>query len=564
MPWHRFRFGRTMQHLRRYRHILTVVMKYGLDDLAGGMRHRLRWRLGAGVLPRRVARYRDGRSRPQRLRMALEELGPTFIKLGQLLSTRPDLVGPEYIVELEKLQDQVPPVPFEEIRREIELQLGGTLEKLFASFDPAPLAAASIAQVHKAVLLDGTVVAVKARRPGIVGIIRTECEILGNLAQLVASAMGRNPPIDPVRVVHEFTDAVTREVDLSNELQNLQQFIRNFEGDAAVHIPRPYEPYCRSAVLTMEYIEGVKPVNGEVLLAVGLDPCLVADRGSNFVLRQVFEFGLFHTDPHPGNLFILPQNVLGPLDFGQVAALTASDRALLGDVILAVVDADASRMVRGFSRADMLTAATNTTHLQRDLEKMLEKYHGLPIKEIPFAPMMMQIFSLVREHRILLPPEFTLMLKCLVTMEAMAVSLDGNFQIIEHLQPYARRLNLEQLDPRRWLRTGMHSMRDAADLLTKLPDDVNVILDKLKHGQFQMHFQHEHLDDLVNTLDKSSNRISFGLIIAGLLIASSLLVPQERVLLNFLSLQTMGVLGYLAAAVMGLWLLVSILRSRRL
>lgn len=553
----KFRLRRTVQHLRRYRHILGVLMKYGLDELGGGLRHRLALRLGGLPRSRRAA---DGRSRPQRLRLALEELGPTFIKLGQLLSTRPDLLSSEYIFELEKLQDQVAPVSFKMIRQEVTLQLGRPIEELFACFDIEPIAAGSIAQVHRAVTRCGQVVAVKVRRPGIVNIIRTESEILESFAAL----MPKDQVVDPVKLVHEFTEALGHEVNLSQELANLQAFGRNFADDPAVHVPSVVEELCSEGVLTMEFIEGIKPSSQQVLLEAGLEPELVASRGADFILKQVFEYGLFHTDPHPGNLFIMPTNVIAPLDFGQTARLTSGDRDLLGEVILGVVDMNAGRLIRAFARANMLENPAQLPRLRRDLEMMLEVYYGLPIAELPFGKLMTQIFALIREHRVHPPAEFTLMLKSLMTIENLARSLDADFNIIDHLRPYAKRLARQQFNPRRLAKRGQHALRDVINLAENLPDDLHVIIDKIKQGQFQIQFRHEHLDDLVHTMDKSSNRVSFSLVIAGLVIASSLLVPQPGSALGLLRLETLGVVGYVTAAGMGLWLLISILRRGRL
>lgn len=553
-----------MQHFRRYRHILAVLMRYGLIEMGEGLARKLKSALGWRAVPQRVRRRAEILSRPQRLRAALEELGPTFIKLGQLLSTRPDILSGDYIAELEQLQDHVAPEPFAQIRAEAQRELGGRLEDLFASFDPQPLAAGSIAQVHAAVTREGDQVVVKIRRPNIVPTIRTECEILQNLAGVLRMMLSDGENIDPGQVVREFTEAVGKEVDLRNELQNLQRYARHFRDDPAVHLPRAYEPLCTGGVLTMERIEGIKPNNLAAIEAAGLDRKLIARRGADFILRQIFEFGFFHTDPHPGNFLIWKDNVLVPLDFGQGARLSRMERRMLGELVIAIVDEDARRAVRAFQRMDMISSETNLDRLCSDAEEVLETYHGLPLKEIPFSRVMSQTFDLIRRHRVRPPAEFTLMLKSLMTIENLAATLDSDFQLIEHLRPYARKLQREQVDPRRMVREAVRALRDGAELAGQLPEDVGAILDKFKRGQFQLHVQHEHLENLVRTIDVSAHQISFALIIAGLLIGSSLLVSQSGMVWQMISIQTLGVLGYLTAAILGFWLLINMMRSRRI
>ena len=562
-PW-RPRIRSRLYRLRRYRHIMAVLMKYGLEEVAEAFRSKVLVRLGESAAPVHVRRAAEGRSRPERLRLALEELGPTFIKFGQLLSTRPDLIPAEYAQEFEHLQDQVKPDNPLRIRAELEHQLEGKIQDIFRSFDVAPLAAGSIAQVHRAVTREGEEAVVKIRRPGIVQIIQTESEILEELAGILKVTMFGHETIDPQEMVKEFAEAVSMETDLANERRNLLRFIKGFADDPTVHVPRVYEAYCAPGVLTMEYIAGLKPGDPAVISEHGLDCKLIARRSTDFVLRQIFELGFFHTDPHPGNFFLLPDNVLAPIDFGQVARLSSQDRRLFNEIVLAIVDNEAARIVRALEREEMLGDHTEIGKLTADMEQLIGAFRDLPLHDIPFGNVVTQTFDLFRSNRVRPPSQFTLMLKSMATVESFARSLDSDFSLIESLKPYARRASLRDFEPKQVLRHVRQAMQDAGDLAARLPDDANIILNKLRQGKFQFRVHHEHLEDLAKTLDKSSNRISFALIIAALLIASSMLVPQEGTVLGLFRLQTMGIVGYVMAAVIGIWLLVSIIRSRRL
>jgi len=562
LPHRRFGLHRTVDHVRRYRHIMAVLVKHGIAEVGGSVGARMRVALHRSIKPKAHASHAP--SRPERIRLAMEELGPTFIKLGQLLSTRPDLLSPEYIEQLEMLQDCVQPVATPLIREEIETQLGGRLEDIFGSFDEQPLAVGSIAQVHRAVTRDGRQAVVKVRKPGIVKTLRTECEMLEGLAGVIKTAFFGDSLLDPQRMVREFTEAVMREVDLSAERRNQERFRANFAGVEGIRIPAVFREYCSEGVLTMEYVGGIKPSNLAALDAGGYDRKLLARRGADFVFRQVFDIGFFHADPHPGNFFMLPGNTIAAMDFGQVARLSGSDRAMLKELVLCVVDQDAVRLVRAIQRHQLLGEDTDPVELTRDAEELIDRYGNLPIADIPFRQALTEIFELIRKHHISPPAEFTLMLKSLMTIESFAKSLDPDFEIVENLKPYAVRFRLQRLDPRRVLHEARDSLAELGELANRMPGDLNAILTKMRHGQIQMRIHHEHLEDLEKTLDKSSNRISFALIIAALLVGSSLLVPQQGSLFGLLHMQTLGVLGFTTAAIMGIWLLLSIMQSRKL
>ncbi|RKY09789.1 MAG: ubiquinone biosynthesis protein UbiB [Planctomycetota bacterium] len=558
-----FRIKRTYTHLVRYRRIMGVLMKYGFEEMAGVFARRLKVGLGSKGLPTTRMQNLAQTSLPQRMRMAAEELGPTFIKLGQMLSTRPDLIPHEYVSELERLQDSVAPEKYEAIRNAVKQQLGAFPEDIFETFDPVPLAAASIAQVHRVRTKEGREGVVKIRRPGIVKTIHTDMEMIQDIAALVKLHLGRQSTIDPVRMVSEFTQAVTKEVDFANERRNQQRFFNNFADDSTVHVPEVFEAYCSDGILTMEFIGGVKPSYIDQLKNAGLDPTTVAARGADFVLKQVFDDGFFHTDPHPGNFLILPGNVLAPLDFGQVGRLTRQDRVLLQYIVLSVVDSDASKIIQGLEGGQMLADETDIAELTRDLEEILSDYANLPLKDIPFGEALRRAFDVIRRHSITPPRDFTLMLKSLMTIEAFATDLNTEFQIIDSLKPYARKFALQQVSPENLFRQLRKATRGAGELAARFPEDAAAIIGKFRRGNFKMHVYHDHLEELEQTLDNSSNRISFAVIIAALLIASSLLVSQTGDILGIVSLQTLGAIGYLTAAVMGVWLLASIIRHRR-
>ncbi len=555
------RLPRAYWSLRRYRQILGVLIKYGFGDLLETLkvRHRL-----LGRLPRlRALRELEGLSRPERLRLAFEELGPTFVKLGQLLSLRPDLVPPEYSQELTKLQDEAAPFPFVEVQRKIEGQLGRPLPELFSEFAEEPLAAASLAQVHHAILKDGTEAVVKVQRPGVRETIRADLIILEDLAQFIARYVPESELYDPVGTVQEFAKTLRRELDFVREGRNMELFHRNFSNDPTIHIPKVYWELTTPEILTMERIVGVKVTELEGLERAGLDRRQIAINGANAILKQVFEHGLFHADPHPGNILVLENNVIAPLDFGMVGRLDRSLREAVGELLVGVVRKDVERIVRTLRELGSVDEGVDLMALRTDLADFLDRYYKVPLYRLDVGQLLDELLAMMREHRARLPAGLVMMGRALVIEEGVGRVLYRQLDMITLAKPYVRRLVLRRLLRQGELRDWGAVLEETGRLLQELPGELRLLLRRLRQGGLRAQFEHLGLDRLILELDRASNRIAFALIIAALIVGSSL-VMQLELGPRLFGLPLFGFLGYGFAAVFGLWLVIAILRSGRL
>jgi ubiquinone biosynthesis protein len=555
------RLPRAYSGLRRYRQILAVLLKYGFGDLLARLkvRHPL-----LGRLPRlRAIKELEDLSRPARLRLAFEELGPTFIKLGQLLSLRPDLLPPEYAAELAKLQDEAMPLPFAQIKGKVEAQLGRALGELFQEFGEEPLAAASLAQVHRALLRDGTEVVVKVQRPGIWETIRADLIILEDLAHFLVRHLPESEPFDPPGVVREFAKTIRRELDFVREGRNMELFRRNFQGDPTVYIPKVFWEYTTSEVLTMERIVGVKVTDLQGLERAGLDRHQVALNGANAILKQIFEHGLFHADPHPGNILVLEGNVIAPLDFGMVGRLDLELRERVGQLILAIARGDLAGLVRTLRELGSLDEQVDLLALRADLADLLDRYSKTPLYRLELGRLLDEMMALVREHRLRLPPNLVMMGKALVIAEGVGRALDPELELLALAQPYLERLALRRGPLQKALQGWAGAWAESRELFQELPEGLRSIMSRLRQGRLKVQFELLGLEHLMQELDRASNRLAFALIIAALIIGSSL-VMQLQAGPRLWGLSLFGFLGFGFAAFLGFWLVVAILRSGRL
>lgn len=555
--------GRTYRHLNRYNRILRVLFKYGFEDLIEMLHIDQYLESGLQMINRKPREQLEKLSRPERLRMAFEELGPTFIKLGQLLSTRPDFIPPDYLYELAKLQDDVPPFSFPEVEEIFLAETGQKPSELFYRIDEHPVAAASIGQVHRATLKDGQDVVVKVQRPDIEQVIEVDLEILGHIASLMEMYVVEMQGHRPTAVVEEFARTLSNEIDYTVEISNIQRFARQFDGNDTIYVPRVFRELSSERILTMENIKGIKASKIETLRQQGVDLPLVARRGTNLIMEQIFVHGFFHGDPHPGNIFILPDNVICFIDFGMMGRLSRQNREDFTDLLLDIVARRERKVTDGVLKLTNHYGDVDREALSRDLSAMLDRYLYLPLKELEAGKIFQNLMELVSQHKIYFKPNLYLMMKSLSTAEAVGQMLDPDLELIRLAEPFMRKVKTDRMRLGRIADETGITTGEYLELIRELPDELRSILTQVRKGKMKLEFEHLGLEKLRAVLDQASNRISFAIVLAALIIGSSLIV-LSGIPPKWYGIPIIGLAGFVMAGVMGFWLLLSILRHGKL
>ncbi len=555
---HYTRLGQQTVNAVRFAELLQVLIRHGFADLLR------RAGFQKGLPARMLRRLRLLKARPgepetfgERLRAALVELGPTFIKFGQILSTRPDLVSHKIAEELSELQDQVDTVPFDKMRPVLETAFEGPYDKVLAQLDTEPIASASISQVYRGVLKTGEAVVLKVQRPGITKVIESDLGLMEQLAKWLDDHSEEAHWFDPVGIVDEFARSIRRELDFTIEARVIDKFRQNFTDDDRVIIPRVFHDICSQQVLVMDWIDGIRVDEVDVYPERRSDPHLVAEIGCDALCKMVFQHHLFHADPHPGNIFITYDNKLAFLDLGMAGHIESKDVGIIADLLLAIFYENSRDCVRAILR---LTHDSEPENIQA-LEQEIAEYIAFEAQSIvgggQVAKGIDRATQILRSHHIELAPRFSLLLKALATIENVGKSLDPHMDMAPIIQPYVEKLINRRYIPRYVIKDAWATLRNLGQVATDIPSDISFMLRQLRRGKLKVQIHHEHLENLAATIDRASSRITVGLIVAALIVGSSLMISQEG------PFSHLGTAGFVFAGVLGTTLVVNILWSRR-
>ncbi|MBN1296641.1 AarF/ABC1/UbiB kinase family protein [bacterium] len=560
-----WRINRTYRNIQRMQTILNVLLKHGFGQLIRKMGlHRLLplGKQASALSQDDTVSPLDPLTMSERLRLALEELGPTFIKFGQILSTRPDIVPETFIIELRKLREDNRPLPYPSIRKALEESLGDRIENVFSTLDEKPIATASIGQVHSGVLRTGEKVVVKIRRPGIERIVRNDLDILNSLAAVLSRRIEEMASFDPEGLVREFEKTILREMDFSIEAMNMERFRQNLASEQNMAIPHVYWQYSSRSVIVMEKLRGIRMESADALRAAGHDPEQLAVEGMRVFFRQVLEFGLFHADPHPGNVLALPDGRIGLIDFGMIGRLDPQTSEHLGSLIMNIIQRDYDRMLISLRKLGFEFDELGSPDLRRELMEIVEVYYGRPLRSIGIGDLLSKLIETIMHHRVKLPGGFLTLIRAMVISEGVGRQLFPGIDVIAISEPMIRKIVRAQNDPLKLAEEMMTALGDLRHTATVLPRYMEILFQRLLRGKLRIEFSHTNLDRFYREIERTGNRLSFSIVVAALILGSSIIM-YSRLGPFIFGYPALGVIGYMLAALLGIGLLINIIRSGR-
>lgn len=557
---------RTYKNLNRIRQILNVFVKHGFGQFVEQLNlhrlipfsKRLTMLTGSEALDTTLS---------ERLRIVFAELGSSFIKLGQLLSSRPDLITDRLADEFKKLQDEIPPFPFDQCKEIIEENLKAPIDQIFSSIDKQPIAAASIAQVHKAILINGDKVVIKIQRPKIKEIIETDVSIMKTLAELMLKYIPESTVFNPRGIVDEFAKTITKELNFQEERRNIERFTLSFKHVPSIKIPKVYSQYSSDKVLTMEQIEGSKLDDIQSIERKGLDRQELAKTTINAYFKMMLEDGFFHADPHPGNLFALDDGRVSLVDFGIVGWLTPEIMESIATVLISLVNKDFDSLIDQFIALGMVTDESDLERFRQefmaDIVDFLVPLYDLALSEINYAEYLDTITRLAIKHNLKVPSSILLMNKCNIILDGIVRGLDPEFNFINIATPYATRLIRKRYGPKRVFEKFNRNFTELSNSLITIPRQIRLLLRQISKDELNIKLTHIGMESLKRDIDRSTNRLSFSIVIASIIMSSSVLTMSETGGKIF-DIPALGVTGFIMAFILGVWLLISILRSGRM
>ena len=548
--------------LRRYNTLFTVLTKYGFEDIMTNRQLKK-------IIPKSYLKNNPdikkslSFSKYERIRMVLEELGPSYVKLGQIFSNREDVLPPDLIKELEKLQDHVAILKNFNVNEIIEKELNITVTDYFKSIDAEPLAAGSLAQVHKAQLLTGEKVVLKIQRPNILEVIEADILVMKQVAKNLIKYSNQAKSFQPEQIVTSFEKSIKEELQFLREVNNMKRFAQNFKGNEAIYVPKVFASLCTDKIICMEFIDGIKVSEKDTLNSRNINPALVAKVGVDLYLQQILEYGFFHADPHPGNLFVLPKTEqICFIDFGMMGTIMPNDKEALEDFLLYFLQKNVKKIILTLEKIAIKTEISDSKKLEYDLYELVDGLSNITLQNIKLSEILTKFKTILYNNKIVLPHYLYMLIRALIIIEGVGLKLDPEFNITDNLHPYLSKITKNRFSLKRLFKKNLTRFQDISNLVDHLPNDIDTILNKIKEGKLVVIHEHKGLKEFQKTTITIANRLVFAIIIAALSIGSSILVIAKMPpLVNGIPL--LGAIGFIISAFLGLYIIFSIFKKNQ-